>query len=374
MKRPTTSASNLHRRKLCPGSERLEEGLPDEESEQSREGSLLHGYDANPDLDRGVLTPYQQDLLRISGELDEQIFERIYEQFAIGPQEPFEGGREKELEVVDEADTVLLPGHCDLWRYWPRIRLLLVIDKKFGYKVVTPAAANIQLRGYAMGGSQAWDCGNVVVGVTQPRLPYEERVTMAVYSEVSIEKALDELSWILTACRQPDAPLFAGEDQCRYCKAKMICSAYADKFTKIQKLAHSIEECTDDQLDQIIEAIVFAAHIADQAKDEARKRIAAGRMKGFKLGEESEVRSVPDARRARLYLKLRGVPDTEILDCMKLGLGAMEDRIRRRTKCTWAKAREFVDEVLKPVMQTKSKKAPILRLGLDKSERPALPD
>src|SRR5215471_18843839 len=56
--------SNLRRRYLCPGSGRMEAGLPDEDSPLAREGRLLHSYWANPEYDRGFLLPQQRDILR----------------------------------------------------------------------------------------------------------------------------------------------------------------------------------------------------------------------------------------------------------------------------------------------------------------------
>lgn len=364
MNRPTTSASNLHRRKLCPGSERMEEGLADEESEQSREGSMLHGYDANPELDRGMLRPYHRDLLRISEELDQMVFERAYAQFGIDEKEPFEGGREEELEVLGEDDALLLPGHCDLWRYWPRIKLLSIHDKKFGYKVVTPAAANIQLRGYAMAGAQRWDPDNIITAVSQPRLSFDERLTVAMYTRGNITQARQELDWILMGARQPNAPLVAGEEQCRYCKAKLICAAYAEKYTRIATLAdRSIEECDDSQLDKVLVAIDFAGQIKEQARDEARKRVAAGRMPNYKLGKASEIRKVPDVRKAMAFLEMRGdVTRADVLECADISLGDLEEKIRKRKGCTWKAAREIVDSTLSQVIERKEKKAPLTRI------------
>jgi len=64
--RPTTSASNLYRRAACPGSAKMEENLPEEETKEAREGKLLHDYDAHENYDRRMLTPAQRDLLRIN--------------------------------------------------------------------------------------------------------------------------------------------------------------------------------------------------------------------------------------------------------------------------------------------------------------------
>lgn len=363
MNRPTTSASNIHRRKLCPGSERMEAGLPDEDSDQSREGVLLHGYDANPSLAREVLRPFQRDLLRISGELDQRVFERAIEQFHIQANEDFDSGREQELWVLDAQGKPLIPGHCDLWYYWRRVRLLAIIDKKFGYKIVTPAVANLQLRIYAIGGAQKWDADNVVVAVTQPRLPFDERLTLAAYSRTDIDRSREELDWILQAARQPNAPLVAGDDQCRYCKAKLICPAYREKYNALQ-VAHerTLDECNDDQLEQILVAIDFAHYIEDQAKDVARARVAAGRMPHYKLSKESETRNVVDVRRAMSLLVLRGdLSESDVKAALSMSIGPLEEKVRTRRGCTWKEAKEIVGETLESVIEKKPKKQSLIR-------------
>lgn len=75
--RATTSASNLFRRALCPGSATLEAGLPEEDSEQSREGQLLHDYSAHPEYERKMLKPAQRDLLQIADDLTKTVIETV---------------------------------------------------------------------------------------------------------------------------------------------------------------------------------------------------------------------------------------------------------------------------------------------------------
>src|SRR5438552_1095838 len=77
MMRPVTSASNLFRRQLCPGSARLEAGLPEEDSEQSREGQLLHEYSAHPEYDRRMLKPAQRDLLELADTLTKTVIDTV---------------------------------------------------------------------------------------------------------------------------------------------------------------------------------------------------------------------------------------------------------------------------------------------------------
>jgi hypothetical protein len=377
--RAVTSASNLHRRALCPGSERLETGLPDENTEQSREGSLLHEYDANPALDRAVLRPNQQDLLRISGELDAFVFQRLGEQFGIdADQEPHETGREKEL-WVHRGIKAELSGHCDLWRYYPALKLLCIVDKKYGYREVTPAAANKQLRVYAVAGAELRDVENVVVAITQPRLPYEQRVTIANYTKPDIEAARAEIFSILESSKREDAPLVAGEEQCRYCRARMGCPAFQAKVQEglmlvpvdntgtVAKreadLAIKIAKLPDDQLDKVLVALQMADFVKELARDEARARIAVGKLAQWKVGKATEQRKIIDSARAIALLSLRGdLTKDEILKCCAPSLTNLEERIREKTKCTWDKAKELVNTALSAVIEKEPKKPSLTRV------------
>jgi hypothetical protein len=376
MLRAVTSASNIFRREICPGSEKLEAGLPDQDSAQSQEGTLLHSFDANPKLERAVLRPQQQHLLRISNGLDEFIFAYVTEKFSIPENEPFEEGRERELIAMagTESET---PGHCDRWRLYPAISLLVITDKKFGFKEVTPAAANYQLRTYAIAGYDAWHPENIVVAITQPRLPYEQRVTMACYTSKDIEFAKAELTNIRLVSRRDDAPLVATEDGCRYCKAKLICSAYQAKVQKGLMLVpnttgsktlrastaeQALSTCTDEQLDHVLVSIQFAEFIKDLARDEARFRVESGRLDTWQLGKPKPTRDITDPRRAISLLTLRGdLSRDEILGCCDPKLHDIEEKVRAKKKCTWQEAKEAVESALEPVLERGTQKPSLTR-------------
>lgn len=69
--RPTFSASNLLRRKLCPGSLRLESKMaPLPDDEWSAEGRLLHLHMANRELTRDGLTEEQREALQTVEKLE----------------------------------------------------------------------------------------------------------------------------------------------------------------------------------------------------------------------------------------------------------------------------------------------------------------
>jgi hypothetical protein len=382
--RATTSASNIARRALCPGSERLEDGLPEEQSEQADEGVLLHGFMAEKGASRANLKPYQRDLLNTAERLVRQIFEQVQNQF--GDLSIGNGGFEREL-WLHYGIKPLFPGHCDLWEYIAEKKLLIIVDHKFGYKIVTPAAANLQLRAYAAMGAEQHDCEHVVVAITQPRLLVEDRLTMAVYSRDDIKASRRQLYEIWDACKAPDAPLVAGEEQCRYCKAKLICPAYKAKIdagtsiipfpsTDLSRTAREaqveqrLQQCSDEQLTAILEAVTFSEFIKELARDIARERIRAGQMSGYKLGKETEVREITDTAGAiRLALLNLNLPQEAVIAACKLAVGKIEEAYREtNTGCTWSDARDAVNTALAPVIERKTKKPAIEKV----SERKAL--
>lgn len=366
--RPTTSASNVFRRLACPGSHRLEDGLPEDQSPQADEGNILHKHDADRALDRSVLTLGQRDLLETSAELEDAVIENTMSAFGIGANEPYLQGPEEEL-VVHRGIRIVLTGHCDKWRYFYKRRLLVLIDKKFGFIPVTPAAANPQLRVYAIGGAERWASDHIVVAITQPRLPREERMTLATYTAEDIEAARVELYGIMAKAAEPDAPLVPGEEQCRYCKAKAICPAYRQSLAVVNQiipattdadapaLQTALERCTPGEIDTLLRIVMRADFIRESLREHARGLVAGGKLPGWKLGKAVEIRTVTDAAAAAALLSTAQILNhTEALECADLSLTKLQGRVREKTGCTWKVAKDLVNSTLEPVIERTEKK------------------
>lgn len=357
----------------------MESGRPEDTSEQAREGQLLHGYYSNPKLERRVLTEFQQRLLRIADENDEFIIDRVREQFSISIDEPFGEGYEEELIALPESEQAT-PGHCDRWRHWVEPSVLLIIDQKFGFKEVTPAGANYQLRVYAIGGREKWDqTSNVVVAISQPRLPFGERVTLSAYTPEDIVTSANQLTSVRIFSRRPDAPLVPGFEQCRYCKARVDCPALTAKLQSglaiVPALSGTVEnrkadageiitKATDEQLEGVLSVIEMAEFVKDMARDEGRKRVAAGALKTRILGKASKTTEIVDVRRAASLLELGGhLTRDESFGCCDMGVTRVREKIRDKNKgMTWKEAEEKVETVLGPTIAHGEKKAPLKRV------------
>jgi hypothetical protein len=368
-------ASSVLRRQLCPGSWRLEDGLPEERSELAAEGTLLHALDANPSLDRSALRSNQVDLLNISARLTREAFDRISREFGIGDTLPTCGGFEREM-FLHRGLKSLFSGHCDVWEYFGDRKLLVVLEKKFGFKTVDPAESNMQTRTYACMGAELHDCDHVAVVITQPRLPIDQRLTLAVYTRSDIAAARQQLFDIWDACRKTNAYLNATEQGCRYCKAKLICSAYQEAVrdglsavpvppaaTVTQRaatIARGLSECSDEQLGRFLDSCTFANFAVDIAKEEARRRIREGSMVGWKLGKESEVREVTDVAAAIDLLVAEGLPRESVMRACKMSMGPIEEAFRDTVGGTWSSVKDRVNELLGAVI-ARHKKAPAVQ-------------
>jgi hypothetical protein len=258
-------------------------------------------------------------------------------------------------------------------------RASLVVDLKSGFAIVERAELNLQLRGYAVLVDDNTD--NVdehYVAILQPRLwSPSERITLSRYVEEDIERARAQINAIIDATEKPDAPLKAGEEQCRYCKARLICPAFRaalalpvaafkseldlSKTAREAFIEQRLKQCSDAELERVIEACKLATFVSRSANDEARTRIREGKFTNFVLGKEFDVRNITNTRRAIAMISLSGVASRdEMLDLCDFSLRDLEERYREKHKCTWQQARDKINKVLASVIEREPAQPKIL--------------
>lgn len=361
MKRATTSASNLFRRKLCPGSARLEEGLAEEESEFSEEGTMLHKLfltGERPD----TLTIEQKEALDTADAHAREFFRELREHFDISEDEPFE----------DERDVPLgnewLTGHADYIRTWPLRGVCAIADAKMGFMEVDAAADNLQLVAYAVlrGADYTGVC------IVQPR-NFGPRSTKALYKPNSINDAARQIREIVANSRTPDAPLIAGQKQCHYCKAKPICPAYKEKFLALERhdLPLAIETVSNEQLEQLHTAIAFAQKIARSVNDEMRERIEAGQLPGWKLQNAGDITECTDplGLMNKLIEEVPGLTAKQFDDCRKVEWGKLEYIVGELLKLSERKVKDVIRPLATPFVTRTPKAKRIVR---EKNASPAV--
>jgi PD-(D/E)XK nuclease superfamily len=362
MQRALTSASNLFRRWLCPGSARLEKDLPDIKTPESEQGTRLANFMAHPEYDRRFLSPVEQDLLRIADQLHQRIFDTV----------GLSGSYTDQCEVQLSNDVIT--GRPDLLRAYSDWDASVIVDDKFGWSPVGSADLNLQLRCYAV----LAPTSTSYAAISQPRLSFADRITIARYDSDAKDRAREQIVAILKYTEPEDAPLVPGEEQCRYCRARMICPALKEAITKelvvfedltpelsktamLGRIEARLAQATDEQAGALFAACALARLVSPALNDEIRRRISKGGMDGYTLSKEVNVRTIMNARRAISLLVLGGVfTREEVLEICGLEIGDVERGYRDKSGVSAKKAREEINRVLASVIEIDKRKPRII--------------
>ena len=371
--RAPTTPSNLLRRKLCPASAAMEKGLHDKDSTDAQGGRFYHRYFTNPNYDRRLLKPEEQELLQRA----DMLLLDVLDVLGFGARYSLQA--EQELTGVNGR----LTGTPDQVFRWLMQNAALVNDLKSGFGIVERAELNLQLRGYAVLVAEKHpELESVYVSILQPRLwRPSERVTLAKYDKDDIKKAATEIDRIIDGTEQPNAPLVAGEELCRYCRAKLVCPAFRKaialplrKLSRVKNEAELsklkleeertkiVKRCSDKQLEQLLHAVALADAIAQPVRAECRVRIRSGGFTNYVLGKEWEAREVKNVGRAIAALSLAGVATREqAIELCTMSLHALEDHLRATHKgMTWQQAKDRIERVLKTVLVREPREPRIL--------------
>jgi len=293
----TLGASSAHRWMACPGSVALTKDMPDSRSEYANEGTLAHELAElclKHNMDALDL-PTDNDWEKYPQEMREHIQDYIdYVRARVAQL----GGRLMIEQRVDYSEWVPEGfGTSDAVIIAPD--RLVTIDLKYGQGVKVYAEANPQARLYALGAtSEFWfDLVGVQVVesvIFQPRLDHvdefeeklEDLMAFALEAKEAAMRALSE-----------DAPLVPGEKQCRFCKAKAVCPARAEKNLKLalEEFSEPTPKPAALTLEQIGDLLPKLDDIAQWAKDvkdyALQQAILGSKVKGHKLVEGRSVRA-----------------------------------------------------------------------------------
>ena len=377
--RPITSASNLHRRAACPGSANAEKDLAEQDSEDSREGQLLHRLFFSKTNRTALVTADQLEVVETAERYTRKFITEFTELNSI----PIDAQKIEAKEVELSAGAVT--GHADLIIEWPDCDCAVVIDAKFGRLEVEEAADNLQLAAYATAlndGILVSQYGRLdieeeetpskrVIGVAivQPRA-FGERITSAIYRGPSLTAARAELVRIVHATKNPDAPRHAGE-HCRYCKAKVTCKEYLESLNQLAVMPDktAVATLSDEYLRNLFLAIKRANQIKDEVEAEIRARMDAGKAVGLALkyrntGSVRELFQPLGALEAmNVWLDDNGyapLSATAFDSCRRMQFGELEKLFANLTGLAQTRAKERLKEILAEYTVERPKRAAII--------------
>lgn len=368
--RAINSASNLLRRKLCPGSANAERGLPEDVSAYATEGTLLHWHDANPDAPRDSLTAGQREVLVKNESARLKFVQSQLQKLKADGKDLLAGETPK---VFSEREFMLcgedmmpvspdFPAHPDWVFYYASIQTAFIFDSKFGRVEVPQAELNMQLRTYAVVFSDEFPCERIYVAITQPWAAQPNDFHAAQYCGADMAHFRREILGIVAATEFPDAPRHASVAACAYCKARASCRE-AQKI--VQELAvRAVNGVTVEELERMWPEAKRARDVVDQIELRLKKiaRELPDALKTLKLGSTGETRKVADLAATIARLESSGLEWHEILSCCNLSLASLEELFAKRgAGMTSRAAEQAVQTILGEMIESTPKEQKLVK-------------
>ena len=248
VKHSKVGASGCHRWWECPGSVKLIEQCPEQETSfAAAEGTAAHGLaewalcrikeGKKADVYSRVGETVMEDdhEIEYTEEMADAVSEYLnvinLETKRLGTNYGFLKIEEKfKLPDVDKEAR----GTLDAYLYKP-FDYIQLWDYKHGRGVVIEADHNKQLMYYALGAMQGKDIEKVITYVVQPRAFHPDgAIRKCEYSVDELLEFKEELKKRIAATKEPDAPVKTGQ-HCQFCPASVICPGVKEEANEIAK-------------------------------------------------------------------------------------------------------------------------------------------
>lgn len=333
------SPSGRHRFKHCPGSIREEAKWHDVSGAAAIDGTHTHTL-LEVCVARGLVDPFNYIGEKFNDHegqfiVDQGRAERakvtvdyvksVVDRYPEGACEVFAERKVDPAYLIGRSD---MKGTVDITIVAPD--MIEIIDHKDGMNDARESA-RLQLEQYAVGAlaeykiprGKPYPFRTVRMTVSQPKLAMK-KMNPIISWDLDVEYVVDTLVGELViegkACDDANAPLVAGEMQCKYCRNKTCSQRYKasmDALSIIPMLDISQQsankdpaQMSDKQLAEILEAEPLITTLLKSAKEEVEKRLKAGvSVPGFKLvkGRGSRAWSLSEEDVAE-KLKKMGIP------------------------------------------------------------------
>ncbi|WP_102400181.1 DUF2800 domain-containing protein [Haloimpatiens massiliensis] len=337
------SASGASRWLACPPSARLEENYPNKSSEFAKEGTLAHELgELGLQKNLGLITTrkYNSEVKKIEANelftkdmpyyveiyLD-TCMEKVAEAEAKTPDALFKIEQKLNFsEWVPEGfgtgDFVIIADGT-----------MEICDLKYGKGVPVSAIGNEQMRLYALGAitefSFLYDIEKVKMTIIQPRL--DSISTDEITTEKLLEWAEEYVKPTAQLAYEGKGEFCAG-DHCKFCRAKAVCKARADKNMELAKYDFQEPNALDYEdiafiLGRADELVKWATDVKDYALEKA---LEGEEFPGWKVVEGRSNRKWKDEDKVGEVLLGQGFLENIIYTKKLTGITNMEKAIGKK--------------------------------------------
>lgn len=395
------SPSGAERWMACPGSVALEDGLPDSDSEYSREGTAAHEM-AQLTLESGAM-----DCDKFVGRMAENgvtMTQDMADNVIIYVNNVRDYAKGHELMVEQRLSIEHLTEEPDAKGTSDAVILthdeLQVHDLKYGKGVRKHAELNEQLMIYALAALREFemlgDFKRVRLVIHQPRLDHlsewdctvEELMLFAEQVSSRAEKCRSAVTFYKTHGELHEKYLVPGETQCRFCKAKATCPSIRDFVLKTvtdefvdldQPIAPIIEErltaiYDNTILGKLLGTIDLIESWCKSIRSKAETEMLAGRaVPGYKLVQgRMGARAWTDPTVVEETMKSMRLKVDQMYDFKLISPTSAEKVLKDKPKC-WKRLSELIGQKQGgPSVAPESDKRPALVIQTEEFE--ALPD
>lgn len=272
--RSITTASNLFRRKLCPGSALAEHGLPELESSDAADfGTEMHQLEADEVDPSSIGVSFKRIAIERNADVTSRFLDELFADAEVKPK-PFRL-REHGFNIFDERGSAVftvingeyhpLTGTADETLFYQAERRIVIFDSKFGRWPVTAADMNAQLMLYALAAFDYFNqqADEIIVAIRQPYLPEPLNFHSAVYKKEQMPAVRKMLIGIIRRSEKPDAPRVASIEACRFCRARGT-SRCPESMALVTQLAQNkITALKPAELEALGPAVMAAKSIVD---------------------------------------------------------------------------------------------------------------
>jgi len=328
------SASGAHKWLNCTPSARLEETLPERESDYANEGRLAHEI-AELKLRKAFVEPMgprafnnrlkklqEKPLYQAEMQKHTDTYLEYIQGIVHGFKEPPYITVEKQVDYSGYApegfgtsDCIIISGNT-----------LHVIDLKYGKGVPVSAVNNPQMRLYALGAyneySFLYPIDQVKMTIVQPRLDNISEDTISVFELLAWGSSIKPIA----------EKAFAGEgefvpgEHCRFCRAKALCRARADFYIALEDFKQMKPPLiSNEEVGQILERAKALAKWVSELEEYALAEILKGNeIPGWKVVEGRTSRQYVDQDAAFKALMMAGIDEAILYERKPLTVAQVE--------------------------------------------------
>ena len=331
-----SSASNALADRLCRGRYQAQINLPElPRRDESEAGTVIHALwtGTGPGREPGADESEKAEALREQeARVAKEFFHggdglvriverRLWHEFPASTDDPRRG-------------TLKTSGQFDVTLVHPESRRALICDGKSGWLPVTPNPSNLQLRRLAALlwlQIDSWEIGVCILK------PFGKMEPPCVYTAADLRRSVSEMEEDVRQSHAPNAPRTAGEEQCRYCRAREVCparlawlsAALPAVFPPLPMMA--ARDWTPAQRVLFLERERDARDWLAARKEEIKVLLAeapeAAPGYGLRPGRTTETITDPQEVWNRFGHNLGGTLDA-FMRCIKVGKSALKDEMR----------------------------------------------